>query len=417
MISVPYGREDGMNITECNGGAQFTGIKRRNGTLMIPTMGGVAVIDLERELAKPVTPPLIIGEILADERLFKESAPLTITPTNTNIEIHYDALSFFKPEKLRFRYMMTGLDQHWVSVGDQRTALYPYLPPGNYEFRLAASFDGGRWYESQRRISIFVPKPFWTKWWFRTLILLMIALTGLFIYRRNISKVVRQGERQLAYSRKLLGSLEVERRRIARELHDGVVNNLASLAITIFSLSKQVPQDDNTLKQKMIDVHDQAMGLTENVRNLSHLLHPAPLEHFGLLAAIRTAVQDFRDKHRIDVELYLDDSLRSISPEADICIYRIVQECLHNVARHANASNVLISLRQMENDVELIISDNGVGFDRKKAKNGDGLGLVSIQERLDGLGGKLAIDSLPGRGSDVIATIPLINKNASRNGT
>ncbi|MGE0104748.1 MAG: two-component regulator propeller domain-containing protein [Blastocatellales bacterium] len=411
IISIPYGREDGMSITECNGGAQFTGIRTRDGRLMIPTMGGVAVIDPRGELINPALPPLVIDEVFVGDNIIDADARLSIEPSESNIEIHYDALSYFKPEKVRFRYMMSPLDRTWINVGDQRTAYYPYLPPGDYQFRLSASYDGGNWYETGRNIAIFVPEPFYNRWWFRLTMLSVMILGGVYIYRRNMSKVIRQGQRQLAFSRKLLGSLEVERRKIARELHDGVVNNLASVAIAIHNLSKQINGENPELKRKMIDIHDQTMGLTQNVRTLSHLLHPAPLEHFGLPAAIRSICKEFGESTKLEIELFLDENLESISPEADICIYRIIQEALRNIVKHSQAANVLISLRRIEKHVELIVSDNGIGFDRSKSRDGDGFGLISIQERLDGLGGNLAIDSVPGRGSDIIATIPMVNKN------
>lgn len=411
IISIPYGREDGMNITECNGGAQFTGIRTRDGRLMIPTMGGVAVIDPRGELINPALPPLVIDEVFVGDNVIGTEAQLSIESSESNIEIHYDALSYFKPEKVRFRYMMSGLDKTWINVGDQRTAYYPYLPPGDYKFRLSASYDGGNWYEAGNNITIYIPEPLYARMWFRLTILVLMILGGIYIYKRNMSKVVRRGQRQLAFSRKLLGSLEVERRKIARELHDGVVNNLASVAIAIHNLSKQLNGENPEIKRKMIDIHDQTMGLTQNVRTLSHLLHPAPLEHFGLPAAIRSICKEFGDSTNLEIELFLDENLESISPEADICIYRIIQESLRNIVKHSQATSVLISLRPIEQHIELIVSDNGIGFDRSKSREGDGFGLISIQERLDGLGGNLAIDSVPGRGSDIIATIPMVNKN------
>jgi signal transduction histidine kinase len=206
----------------------------------------------------------------------------------------------------------------------------------------------------------------------------------------------------------LIESQENERKRVARELHDDVVNDLASLALSVHNVSGKLPETAGNLRQGMMGIHDRAVTLTEKVRNISHSLHPASLQHLGLLPAIRSVCNEFKVKEKAAVELFLDDSLVSVSLEADICLFRIVQEALRNVAKHARANNVLVSLRRFDDRVELIISDDGVGFDPEIARSSGGLGLASMRERLEGLGGDLKIISAVGRGVEIIAHIPFL---------
>lgn len=406
IISVPYGRDDGMRNSECNGGIQPAGFKDRDGNLWFPTAGGVAVVDVAKALAKPLPPALAVNQIVVADQRQNTKGPVLINHGGDNLEIHYNSLTFAKPEAVNFYYMMEGLDRNWIHAGNRRVASYPYLPPGQFRFRLAASIDGGEWKELENGIRITVRTPFWKTWWFIGLFVLKTILIGYLFYQRRISVLLRRAVEQREFARRLIESQENERRKVARELHDDVVNDLASLAVSVFNLNRQAPQPSPHFSESMIAIHDRAMSLTENVRNISHSLHPAALQHLGLPSAIRAICDEFTAKEKIPVELFLDHSPDPLGAEVEICIYRIVQESLRNVAKHARANSVLISLRDSAGNVELIVSDDGVGFDVEGVKSSGGLGLLNLKERAGLLGGELRITSAVGQGVEIIASIP-----------
>jgi PAS domain S-box-containing protein len=219
--------------------------------------------------------------------------------------------------------------------------------------------------------------------------------------------------RSHAHVRELLDRLirarEEERRTIARELHDDLGQRIASYAITLSHLKQKPPADPAILKNRLSVLETEAMGLGDAIRSLSHQLHPAALEHLGLPSALRTLCADMTRHHR-DLHLFAeaDEIPEKISPDASLALYRIAQETVLNITRHARASIARIRLKRGDGELTLTIEDNGVGFDVEKTREAkQGLGLISIEERVRCLSGKLSISSRPTQGTVVAVTIPL----------
>jgi signal transduction histidine kinase len=205
---------------------------------------------------------------------------------------------------------------------------------------------------------------------------------------------------------KLINAQEAERRRISRELHDDLNQKIATLSMGISQLKRKLPMPEPALVVELDQLRENATTLTNDVRTLSHQLHPAVLEHLGLVSALQAYIRNFKDEEQIDVELTAEIGTERIPFQVSICLYRVALEALRNVSRHSGASSAAISLKRFDGSIELQVSDSGKGFDVDSFKNGGGLGLVSVEERLRLLQGSCEIYSAPGRGTRLVVRVP-----------
>jgi len=204
---------------------------------------------------------------------------------------------------------------------------------------------------------------------------------------------------------RLMTSQEEERRRIARELHDGVNQDLAALAIALNAIEEG--QAAPTQRREVARLRGRTVELAESVRRLSHELHPGILQYAGLVAALRSHCREFEREHGLAVKFRADDDLGAVPPDVGLCLYRVAQEALKNAASHAKASHVSVDVARNGANLVLTIGDDGNGFDLAEARNRGGLGLISLDERARLVRGHLAIDSWPQRGTQIQVVVPL----------
>ena len=204
-------------------------------------------------------------------------------------------------------------------------------------------------------------------------------------------------------STKLVTAQEEERRTIARELHDEIGQVLMAIKVEI-ALAQRTIEATGGSGALLDDAQSITDGALHTVRDLSHLLHPALLDDLGLPAAVNWYLGGFGKRHGIDVELLHERMDERLMPEIEAAIYRIVQEALTNVAKHARATLALVYLRRAGESVLVTIEDNGVGFEPGQARRG--LGLIGIRERVAHLQGTVHIDSAPGKGTRITVDLP-----------
>lgn len=205
----------------------------------------------------------------------------------------------------------------------------------------------------------------------------------------------------------LLSAQDDERRRIARELHDELNQRVISLAFDIDDQMQQVPDLSPGARATLQLIKSEVAELSDHLRDLAHRLHPSVLDDLGIVSALRVCAQDFEQREQIPVRLTLEESERPLSRHLAECLFRVTQEALRNVAKHASAKHVFLELTYREDHVLLHIEDDGRGFtpqDRQSVQRG--LGLVSMGERVRLLEGTLMLTSDPGRGTRLLASIP-----------
>jgi two-component system NarL family sensor kinase len=212
----------------------------------------------------------------------------------------------------------------------------------------------------------------------------------------------QQGAELLA--RHLLRAQEEERSRIAVELHDGINQEIAMLSMELGTAISKLTEDQ--LKERLIAIRNRAIRISEEVRRISHRLRPALLEYIGFAGAVRSHCRDLADNAGMKVDLIADDSL-NVPPDIATVLYRIVQEALQNVLRHAAATAVTVRIQQRGALISLSVDDDGVGFDPETLPPGGGMGLASMRERARSLGGELTIKWAAAHGTRLEAVIPL----------
>jgi len=199
---------------------------------------------------------------------------------------------------------------------------------------------------------------------------------------------------------------ELERRRIARELHDETGQALTSILLSLGPIEEA--HDERELRAAVADVRELVRSTLQDVRQLAVELRPKVLDDFGLVAALERLTQSFGEQTGIAVHFQqvLPPTAGRLPPEVETALYRIVQESLTNVVKHARATSVSVVLTRKDDSVSVVVEDDGVGFEPGRTREG-GIGLAGMRERVALLGGRLAIESRPGAGTTFVAEVPL----------
>jgi PAS domain S-box-containing protein len=214
-----------------------------------------------------------------------------------------------------------------------------------------------------------------------------------------------------ALSRRLIEAQEAERARIARELHDDIGQRIALMMVTVDQL-KGPTNSQNGSAGKIDELRRQIADVSRGIHDLSHQLHSATLRHLGVAKAMRGFCSELSEQQNVEINYSFDNIPVDLTPEVSLCLFRVLQEALHNAVKHSGVRRFEVELRGTYEAIALVIRDSGAGFDPDIVMKGSGgLGLVSMQERLKLVSGDLSIDSRPNRGTVVSARVPLGSAN------
>lgn len=206
-------------------------------------------------------------------------------------------------------------------------------------------------------------------------------------------------------TRKLIESQEQERARIARELHDDISQRVAMLAIEMERLERR-PEASSEIQNAAHEISERIRELSSDIQALSHELHSSKLEYLGIVGGMKSWCREFGERQGMQIEFKHSGSHNSLPSQTSVCLFRVLQEALHNSAKHSGVKNVDVQLKAEPREVQLIVHDLGKGFDVAAAMQGRGLGVTSMLERVRLLGGTVTIDSKPHGGTTVYACIP-----------
>jgi signal transduction histidine kinase len=232
----------------------------------------------------------------------------------------------------------------------------------------------------------------------------------------------RLHEERIAYLRQQLAQMtavqEAERQRIARELHDGLGPALASLNVRLQTTRKSLEREQHPAAQEIQELAELAQVNIKDIRQLIYDLRPLALDELGLLPALREYLHNYQQENGFQVNLFVNQDETILSPEMETTIFRLIQEALTNIARHADAQRVDISIKCDPHHLRVEIGDNGKGFDLKeasrRAQKGGHLGLWSMRERVEQLGGRIQIDSQLTKGTRIQVELALRGNVASK---
>jgi signal transduction histidine kinase len=224
---------------------------------------------------------------------------------------------------------------------------------------------------------------------------------------RESEAAARIGEQRMrVLSAGLLAAQEKERKRISRDLHDDLNQRLAMLAVHVAQLETEIPESKSDIRAHLHTLQASLTGLSDDVRRTAYQLHPSVLEHLGLAAAVESYCADFSKQETVQVRFTKRNVPSKIPEGVALCLYRVVQESLRNVARHSAAAKAVVTLSGSKSGLHLTIGDSGKGFDPNAQKRKGGLGLVSMEERVRAVDGSLTIATRPGDGTRIEIRIP-----------
>ena len=410
---VSYTESDGMRNREANGGCQPVMAKASDGRFWFATVDGVAIVDPDEvPLASAPLPTLIEGVRLGREQIPPQASAVRLPRGQRTFEIDFTATSFRAPEDVRFRYRLGGVDQDWVEIGSRRTAYFNGVPPGEHSFQVQASLGSASWGEPAT-LALVIPPYFHETHWFRLLLLLLVVttLTALYRYRTRVQRlrleaVLVESERRRRaeealrrLGQRLIDAQEDERRRVSRDLHDDVSQRLALLNIEISVLGQRAGQDVSGLESI-------AQGLAEELRRISHNLHPGKIEQLGPIPALESLCREAARAADLDIRFRNRAGHVDLPQDLGLSLYRITQEALRNAWKHSGASEVTVTLDRAGDGISLEVADDGKGF-RPDGDSEPGLGLMSMEERARAAGGVLSIDSRSGEGTRIRVRVPL----------
>jgi PAS domain S-box-containing protein len=223
---------------------------------------------------------------------------------------------------------------------------------------------------------------------------------GILIFAEDITHRKLLEEAISDITQKLIVSQEQERTRIARELHDDIGQRLTVLVMELGLFQQDYPGS------RMDQLRKQTSEIASDVQSLSHELHSAKLEFLGLALSMSSFCKEFAEHQKIEIDFQSHDLPDSVPPDISLCFFRILQEALHNSAKHSGAQHIEVRLWGTSGEIALAVRDYGAGFESEATKESRGLGLISMEERVKLLKGNLSIKSQPGCGTTIRASVP-----------
>ena len=425
-----YEMTDGLQSNEFNGNACYLS---ESGEMFFGGINGFNTFFPDQVLDNSTIPPVILtsftqnGEEVDLGIAVDSVTEITFKWPDNSFEFYFAALSYARPEKNQYAYMLEGFDKNWNEIGTRRFGKYTNLPGGTYTLRLRGSNNDGIWDEVGTAVKITIVPPFWETWWFRGVILIAM-LGGIYggyklrvrTYKarsRELESKVKQRTDELLETQESLRQSELEkaiteeRSRLARDLHDSVTQSLHSSTLMAEAGQRLASSGDiERAKGYLIRLGDISQQALKEMRLLVYELRPLALREVGLVGALHQRLDAVERRSGVEVQLSIEEELE-LPAEVEEQLFRVAMEALNNTLKHANPTKVTVALRKEEKRqmscIELSISDDGKGFDPEAKDNKGGLGLVSMKERIEKLGGELTILSTQGEGTQVKACVNL----------
>ena len=397
---------DGVRSLASSGHYNPQVAKSTDGKLWFLPWDGVSVIDPHHLHFNKLPPPVHVEQIIANHKTYDATSRMRLPPLVRDLEIDYTALSLVAPEKVRFRYKLENWDRDWQDAGNRRQAFYGNLSPGNYRFRVTACNNSGVWNEAGTFLDFSVAPAYYQTLWFR--------LSCVFAFLALLAAAYRLRVRQLAGQFNLRLEERVnERTRIARDLHDTLLQSFQGLMLKFRVLAFLLPDRPAEAGKILEEVIEQARAAITEGRDAVQGLRSSMVATNDLAQAISTLGEQLNAEQTgqpsRDFRVHVEGAPREIVPLLRDDVYRIAGEALRNAFRHAHARQIEVDIRYDQSQFRLRIRDDGKGIaPRVLAGNGQlgHYGLHGMHERAKLIGGKLEVWSELDSGTEVELTIP-----------
>ena len=394
-----FDRDDGMPGVAQQDSQSQTAMEASDGRLWFVTRLGVAWIDPKRLSFNALPPPVTIKSLLSGDRTYPAATPIRLPKATSNLQIDYTAPSLSVPSRVRFRYRLEGVDDDWVDAGTRREAFYTGLRPGRYRFRLMAANDDGVWNREGATLELEIPPTFFQSWPFH-LLCAALALALLWLgYTLRLRAVANR-------IRTRMNERLDERERIARELHDTLLQSVQGLIMRFSNIAQDLTAIQPAHRD-MLEALDNADAVLVEGRDRVHELRRWSGARSLCDAVTRTA-ERLLLPDKVEIRVGVEGLQREIYPAIADQLLSIADEALFNISRHAHARSVTIAILFGARALTLRILDDGIGIAPAIAAQGGAtghFGLVGMRERAAKIGGQLAINPGPARGTQVEVTV------------
>jgi len=375
-----------------------TALRGSDGRIWLTASHGIASVDPDRRLRNPLPPPVVIRSVTADGTERRPASELALPAGTRRVQIDYSALSLIDPERVRFRYRLSGVDDGWIDPGRRRQAIYTNLGPGRWVFQVIAANADGVWNRTGATVALTIAPLFYQSWWFRLIVVLLVAtLMALLLRARERVRAER--------THNLIAAQVAERERIARELHDTLLQGVQGLILRFQAVANILPPGGRAQRlmeaalergdDVLVESRDKVRALrgAERSRTLPEMLRSiADQVGDGLTVAVVELG---------DVEAICDPVVDELAA--------IAREALANIVRHANARKATMSIAFTRRALILTIEDDGRGFDPEVLRSGrlqGHFGLPGMRERAHALSATLSLANRETEGAVVTVSVP-----------
>lgn len=394
-----FGQADGLHGSE--------GVRRnrsvaedQKGMIWFSLNGGLSVVDPNR-LSRSSAPAIVhINTIAADGSPVELSRNIRIPSAQQRIAFSFVGLSLAIPERVKYRYRLDGFDHEWSNPVSAGEAIYTNLSPGSYRFRVMASNSEGVWNSAEDVIGFEIAPAYWQTWWFRLAGLLALGLAVLALYRLRLLQLTRQ--LNVRFEERL-----AERTLIAQELHDTLLQGFLSAAMQLDVAVDQLPEDSPS-RPRLVRVLDLMRQVIEEGRNALRGLRLSSDTSKDIAQALSGIPQELATGEDTGLRVIVEGSPRSLHPIVRDEVYRIGREAIVNAFRHARAKNIAVEVSYLENQLRLLVTDDGCGINSEVLESGrDGhFGLSGMSERAERINARFKVRSRIGSGTEVELSVP-----------
>lgn len=389
-----YSPTESQRTIECRPGIQPAVWKMADDKIWFTTIRGLISVDTKQVRRKLPPIPVVLEETIVNGQAVSLSAGMSLPAGSSNVIFRYTGLSYASPTRITFRYKLDGYDRDWINAGTRREAIYTNLPPGKYEFHLAATNIDGQSNELENPLSFSIEPAIYQRGWFLAACLALVAAGFAAWYRLRIQQMNQHA-----------AAINDERSRIARELHDTLLQGFSGVTMEMQALGSRLQSDaEQAALREIIDDASQCLrearhtvaGLRsggDSGRNFGEKLAETAQRIVGTSATLRLNLLREPTGLRADTEYQL---------------LRIAQEAISNAARHADARTIEVRLATQRGRTVLTIQDDGAGFDQANGDQpaNDQFGLVGMRERTKQIGGQFVCRSQPGQGTMIEIVLP-----------
>lgn len=394
VTSIPF--STGQLRFECQSGVQPAVTRTRDGRLWFSTTNGLVMVDPNHLIPNKVPPPVqITSALINGRRVQPGSGQLRLSASERNLEIRYAGLSFISPEKVTFQYILDGYEKSWTDAGSRREAFFTNLPPGHFQFQVKTRNADGVWSTQPAVLRLKIDPRFYQRlWFFPSLVVLLAALVFLG-YRARIRRLRETFEVVLS-----------ERSRIARELHDTLLQGLSGITMQLQALWTKLPLSRE--RETLAEIITDAGRCSKEARRSLWGLRTLSSGTLGFEEKLNSIARQSIGAKPVSLVLQLQPVSLTAFPEIEYQLLRIIQEVISNTLAHAKATTMTIRLSASKSELQLTLEDDGVGFTPEEQQSPFGhFGLIGIRERADEIDASLSVASRKGAGTTITISVPL----------